>query len=54
MEYMSIDTFLESAKYLYPLSDSEKANFKRRMKGNWYMKSEEDFLPHLKDFIKNR
>lgn len=46
-----IDDFLKAISPIYDIPNSVKANFKQRMHGKWYMKSDEDFMPYFKKFI---
>ena len=46
--YVHIDTFLQTAKHLYGLSDIQLAGFKVKMNGQHYQRDEFIFLAELK------
>ncbi|UNA01486.1 hypothetical protein MG295_00069 [Bacillus phage vB_BcgM] len=48
MPYVHIDTFLETAKYMFELSDTQLAGFKASMNGQHYQRDELIFLDNLK------
>jgi len=46
--YVHIDTFIQTAKHLYRLSDTQLAGFKALMNGQHYQRDELIFLDNLK------
>ncbi len=50
-DYVSIDTFLETAITLYGLSRVQIAGFKGYMRGKFYQKKDKDFVPYLNKYL---
>lgn len=48
LPYVHIDTFLQTAKHLYGLSDMQLAGFRAKMNGQHYQRDELIFLAELK------
>lgn len=49
--YVHIDTFLDTAKTLFNMKDSQVAGFKAYMHGNHYLYNEKDFIPSLEKYL---
>ncbi|AFN38128.1 hypothetical protein phi_Fi200W_ORF073 [Staphylococcus phage Fi200W] len=49
--YVHIDTFLDTAKTLFNMRDSQVAGFKAYMEGSHYLFSEQEFLPSLEKYL---
>ena len=49
--YTHIDTFLQTAKVLYEVSNIEAQGFKVKMEGNHYQQDESVFLKELKNYL---
>ena len=46
-----IDTFLNTARTLFDMKESQVAGFKAYMEGSHYLFSERDFLPPLEKYL---
>lgn len=49
--YVHIDTFLETARTLFEMKNTQVAGFKAYMEGSHYLFSEQEFLPHLEKYL---
>ncbi|AAX92452.1 hypothetical protein TwortDSMZ_103 [Staphylococcus phage Twort] len=49
--YVHIDTFLDTAKTVFHLSEGQCEGFKALMSGKHYQFQETDFLPYLEDYL---
>lgn len=46
-----VDTFLETARVLYDLTNLQVAGFKGYMQGNFYQVEDKDFIPYLEKYL---
>lgn len=51
LQYVHIDTFLETARILYAMNEVQVQGFRAYMNGNHYQKGDEAFVPHLKKYL---
>lgn len=49
--YIHIDTFIDTAKTVFELSEGQCEGFKALMAGKHYQFSERDFLPYLEEYL---
>ncbi len=49
--YVHIDTFLDTARILFNMKESQVAGFKAYMEGSHYLFSEQEFLPSLEKYL---
>jgi hypothetical protein len=49
--YVSVDTFITTAKVLYKMSNLQVAGFKAYMTGRQYLRSDMDFVPYLEKYL---
>jgi len=49
--YVHIDTFLQTARQMFDMSNMQAAGFKARMRGRHYQTDEQVFLNELKQYL---
>lgn len=49
--YAHIDTFINTAKIHFGMSDAQVAGFKAFMHGKFYQYNEKDFIPYLEKYL---
>lgn len=51
LQYVHIDTFLDTARILFTMSEVQVQGFRAYMAGNHYQKGDEAFVPYLKKYL---
>lgn len=51
LQYVHIDTFLETARVLYSMNDVQVQGFRAYMQGSHYQKGDVAFVPYLEKYL---
>lgn len=49
--FADLDTFIETAKIAFGVSEGQAQGFKAFMEGKYYQRSERDFIPYLEAYL---